>query len=139
MKEFEAAVEDIAYDDEREARIVALVAEGKTRQEAEAETEPFIEFKLGGRVMKAYQPTDGQLTFMLAALGRGQSDDGRFASILNIMFECLDPADKDYIEGRLLSRDPKKRLSVKKIEEIFEYLVGEWFARPTQPASTSAR
>jgi hypothetical protein len=100
--------------------------------------EKYVEFKLDDRVMRSYPPNDGQLAFMLAAMGRGQSADGRFAAIINIMLECLRDEDRDYMEGRLLSRDPKKRLPVKQIESIFEYLTEEWFGRPTQPSSDSA-
>lgn len=140
MKEFVTAVEEVIAEDEREAKIAALIAEGKSREEAEAEVseETYVEFKLDDRVLRAYSPTEGQLTFMLAALGRGQSQDQRFAGIINIMMESLRDEDQDYLEGRLLTRDPKNRLPVKKIEEIFEYLIEEWFARPTQPSSGSA-
>jgi hypothetical protein len=139
MKEFVTAYEDVVTEDEREAKIVALVEAGKSREEAEAEVEDeaFVEFKIDGRVMKAYQPTEGQLAFMLAALGRGQTQDSRFAAILNIMFESLREEDKDYLESRLLSRDPKKRLPMKQIEAIFEHITSEWFARPTQSPSDS--
>lgn len=141
MKEFITAVEDIAAEDEREAKIVALVESGKTREEAEKEVESeegVVEFKLDGRVMKAYPLEDGQLAFMLAALGRGQSQEQRFASIINLMISSLRDADQDYLEGRLLSRDPKDRLPIKQIEAIFEHLTEQWFARPTQPSSGSA-
>lgn len=140
MKEFISAVEDVAAEDEREAQIKALVEQGKTREEAEQEvdSESFVEFKVDGRVLRAYQPTDGQLAFMLAALGRGQSADQRFAAIINIMLASLRNEDADYLEGRLLSRDRKTMLPIKQVEAIFEHLTEEWFARPTQPQSGSA-
>lgn len=129
VKEFVTAVEDIEAEDKREADIKALIDAGKTREEAEQEVddERFVEFKLDERVLRAYMPTDGQLAFMLAALGRGQTQDQRFSAILNIMFESLREEDKDYLEGRLLTRDHKRRLSMKKVEGIFEYLMEEWF------------
>lgn len=140
MKEFITAVEDVAAEDEREAKILALIEKGKSREEAEAEVDedPYVEFKVDDRVLRAYQPTDGQLAFMLAALGRGQSQEQRFAAIVNIMLSSLRDADQDYLEGRLLTRDRKNRLPIKQVEAIFEYLTEEWFARPTQPQSDSA-
>lgn len=141
MKEFITAVEEVAAEDEYEAKITALVEQGKTREEAEAEVDAeqgIVPFKIDGRVLKAHPPTDGQLAFMLAALGRGQSQDQRFAAIINIMMSALRSEDQDYFEGRLLDRDPKTRLGIKKVEEVFEYLTEEWFARPTQPPSDSA-
>lgn len=97
----------------------------------------FIEFKLDGRLMRAYPPTGGQLTFMIAALGRGQTDDQRFAGIVNLMMESLRGPDRDYLESRLLTRDPKKMIAMEKIEEIFTFLTEEWFGRPTQQPSDS--
>lgn len=135
MKEFSTAVEDIEAEDEREAQIVALMEEGKTREEAVAEVddEKPIVFTVDGRELHAYPPTDGQLAFMLAAMGRGQSDDQRFAAIVNIMLNSMRDSDRDYLEGRLLTRDRKRRLPMKQVESIFEFLTEEWFARPTQP------
>lgn len=121
MKEFITAVEEV-------------VQEG----EGTPPEEQYVEFKLDGREMRAYQPTEGQLVFMMASLGRGQSQEQRFAAIINILMESLREEDKDYLEGRLLTRDPKHRLPAKQIEAIFEYIAGEWFGRPTQPPSDSA-
>lgn len=121
MKEFTTSFEEVAAED------------AGTPVEEQA-----VEFKLDGRVMHAYQPLDGQLAFMLASLGRGQSNDQRFAAIINIMLSCLRDDDRDYLEGRLLTRDPKGRLPIAQVEAIFEHLVEEWFGRPTQPPSDSA-
>lgn len=130
MKEFVVAVEEV----EREA-------------EGTAVEEQYVEFDIvdhddegketSRRTLRAFHPTDGQLAFMLAAMGRGQSDDQRFAAIVNIMLSSMRDADRDYLEGRLLTRNPKQRLPMKYVEAIFEYLTEEWFARPTQPSSDS--
>lgn len=132
MKEFVTAYEDVVAEDEREAKIAALIEQGKTREEAEAEveSEDYIEFKIDGRTMRAYRPNPAQLAFLLAALGRGQSKESRFSAIMNIMFEALDEDDKDYLEGRMLTRDPRKRLSMKTIEAVFEHITSEWFRSP---------
>lgn len=138
MKEFVTAFEESFTEDEREGKIAALVAKGMTREEAEKEVDEYVEFKVDDRTLRAYPPHEGQLVFMMASLGRGQSNESRFAAIINIMMSSLRDEDADYLEGRLLERDPKKRLSPKTIEEIFEYLSGEWFGTPTQPPSDSA-
>lgn len=116
MKEFISAVEEVI----------------------EGDSEQFVEFSLDGRTLRSYTPHEGQLSFMLAALGRGQSSDSKFASIINLVMSTLRGEDADYLEGRLLERDPRKRLSLDMLESIFEYLVQEWFARPTQSPSDSA-
>lgn len=139
MKEFITAVNDDIAAEERESAIADLMAQGKTREEATEEVDKgvFVEFKLDDRVMRAYRPHEGQLTFLLASLGRGQSKETRFASIINIMLESLDEDDKDYLEGRLLTRDPKRRVPPATIEGIFEHLTAEWF-RPAVPGGSEA-
>lgn len=147
MLEFTSAVVTAEEEDERDAKIKALMAgekdphdedkwlkEPMSREDAESEVDedPYTDFMLDGRKMRAYQPTSGQLAFMLASLGRGQTSDQRFAAILNIMFECLRDEDKDHLESRMLTRDKKKRLDLPMLERIFEGLTKEWFARPTK-------
>jgi hypothetical protein len=149
LKEFISAVQDIEQEDKIAARVAELVAEGvppeQAQKKAEEELEPFVPFMVDGRELRAFYPTDGQLVFMLASMGRGQSQQGRFSAIVNVMMESLRDEDQDYLEERLLAHDRKKRLALEKLEEIFEYLVGEWFGagegdpeRPTQPSSGSA-
>jgi hypothetical protein len=109
-----------------------------TEPGAEEDRGKVIRYELDDRVMTAYKPHEGQLTFMLAALGRGQTDDQRYAAIVNIMLAAHFSGDKDYLESRLLENDPKKRLRLKQLEEIFEHLIEEWFADPTRESSDSA-
>lgn len=140
MKEFITAVEEIEAEDEYGDKVRALIESGKSREEAETEADNqfgVISFKMDGRVMKAFPPNDGQLAFMLAALGRGQTDESRMGSVLNIMLSSLRQQDADYIENRLLAQG-RNRLRIKTLEPIFEHLMEEWFARPTQPSSDSA-
>lgn len=139
MKEFTTAVADVVAEDEREAAILALIEQGKSREDAEAEVdnEPFVEFALDGRTMRAYKPIDGQLVFMMASLGRGQSKDQRFAGIMNIIFESLRADDKDHLEARLLTRDRTSRIPMEKLEEIFEFLMEEWFRTDVPEGGTA--
>jgi hypothetical protein len=165
VKEFITAVEEVLTEDENEAKIQDLMEAGKSREEALAEVEGYVPFELShmeperdengevvrdedgkivakkvvDRILHAYQPTEGQLIFMLASLGRGQSQDQRFASIINIMLASLRDSDAEYLEQRLLTRDRKTRLPASKVEEIFEYLVEQWFGgKVTVPRSGSA-
>lgn len=107
--------------------------------EADLEKDDFIEFKLDGRTMKAYTPTSGQLIMINATLaGRGQTNEQRFATMLNFLFSSMDPEDCDHIESRLMTRVPSRRLEMEQLEDIFSFLMEEWFGRPSQPSSDSA-
>lgn len=122
MKEFISAVEEVLAED------------------AAIEDKDIIKFKVDGRELHAHPLSEGQLVFMMAAMGRGQTNDSRFASIINVMLSSLRGNDRDWLESRLLSDDPKERIPVKTIEAIFEHLTEQWFseAHPTQPSSASA-
>lgn len=139
MKEFITAVEDLAEDEN--GKVPKLDENDQEMRDEDGNVimdDPHVRFKLDGRLMRAYPPDEGQLAFMLATLGRGQTNDQRFASIINIMLESLQSEDADFLESRLLTRDKAKKLKIRQIEGIFEYLMEEWFGRPTQPPSDSA-
>ena len=131
MKEFVVAYEDVQAEDAGEDLDEKFVEFDIVDRDKDGE-------ETNRRTLRAYPPTDGQLAFMLAALGRGQTQDQRFAAIVNIMMSAMRDEDQDYLESRLLSRDPNVRLPLKAVEQIFEGLTEEWFANPTQPASDSA-
>lgn len=160
MKEFKSAIEDVLAEDARDEaiekyindhndRLASLLAEGKSQSEAEAivrkeaeneiDGQEYVEFSLDGRIIKAFKPNESQLAFMLASLGRGQTKEGRFAAILNIMFESLEEDDKDYLEGRMLSGHPSRRVPMKTVEGIFEYLMEEWFRTTVSGHSKAVR
>lgn len=113
-------------------------AEAAEEADGTAVEEQFTEFKLDDRVLRAYKPNPTQLVFLLGAMGRGQSEDQRFGSIMNIIMSALRAEDQDYLESRMLERDPRKRLSLDVLESIFEHLAEEWFGNPTQSPSDSA-
>lgn len=117
---------------------ITAFAEAVSEASGTPADEQYVAFKVDGRELHAYPPTEGQIAFMLAALGRGQSADQRFGAIINIMLSSMRGEDADYLEERLLTRDPKMKLPIEQVEAIFEYLSGEWFARPTQQPSDSA-
>lgn len=135
MKQFTTAVEEILTEEEREAKIKALIAAGKSEREAEVEVgdaDTYTEFMLDDRLIKAYTPTPAQLAFLLASMGRGQTKDRKFAGVMNVIMQSLDEDDQEHLENRLLSRKRGERLELEDLEKIFEYLVEEWFATPTQ-------
>ena len=121
MREFTTAYEDIENEDA-----------GTPPEEVP------IPFMLDGREYKSYPPNEGQLAFMVAGLGRGHTDGDRFGTIVTLIANTLEPEDKDFLEKRMVSRDPKQCLNMKTMEGIFQYLTEEWFARPTQKPSGSA-
>lgn len=139
VKEFISAVEDLEIEDQG-GKVPLLDGDGSPISDESGQPvldDPHVTFKLNGRLMRAYPPNDGQLAFMLASLGRGQTDTQRMASMINLMMSSLRNEDADFFESGLLARDPKDRIGIKAIEEIFGFLIEEWFARPTQPQSAS--
>jgi hypothetical protein len=132
---------------ERQDKIEALIAEGASREDAEAKIRKDaekevdfgkpIEFDVDGRTLRAYKPTNTQLIFLMASHGRGQTNTNRFASSVNMILECLEKEDRDYLDSLLLSREDG--IDEELLEEIFEYLTEKWFGtdHPTPPSSGS--
>jgi len=116
MKEFSTAVEVVEGEET-----------GEERQ---------IKFKIDDRMMTAYPPTDSQMAFMLATMGRGQTDETRFGSMVTLIMNTLKEDDRDYFESRQVSRNNSIPMPV--IEGIFEYIIEEWSGNPTQSPSDSA-
>lgn len=128
MKEFIAAVEDDELEED-EDKVVEFALVDRTPDGVNEDGSP--KFKETKRVLKAHMPTTGQMTFLLATTGRGQSNQSRFAGIVNVMLSCLEPEDADYFEERLVARERHRRISMKQVEKIFEHLTVEWFGNPT--------
>lgn len=138
MKEFVVAVADsMAEDAGVEEGVLEFALVDEVRYGTDAETgEP--KFKQVKRVLTAYPPSPNQLAFLMATMGRGQSDASRFGSYINVMLNSLRGDDKDYFEERLLESDPRRRIPMEQVEEIFMYLTEEWFARPSESQSDSS-
>lgn len=132
MKEFIVDVEADELEDEDKVVEFTLIDRVPDGVETDPETgEEKPKFKETKRVLKANMPTTGQMTFLLATTGRGQSNQSRFAGIVNVMLSCLEPEDADYFEERLVARERYKRIGMKQVESIFEHLTTEWFGNPT--------
>lgn len=109
----------------------------KAVTEAKEDERPFTEFKLDGRVMKAYNPDDGQLAMFLASIGRGQAASDKVAGAINFFCSVLDEDDATHIEVRLLDRhDP---FGLEQVEEIMQGIIEEWGGRPTKSLSVSTQ
>jgi hypothetical protein len=92
-------------------------------------------FKIDGREVAAFQPADGQLALLMASMGRGMQANDAIAATVNFFCELFEGADKHYVEERLLNRE--HTLPIEKIQEILEWLIEQWSARPTQSPSDS--
>ena len=93
-----------------------------------------IEFKLDDREMKAKAPKDASF-IMLAA---SADDDNPAASAIEMMRfldNCLEKSDRDHISKRL--RDPDDLFDFDDVVSLFEYIVEEISARPTESSPDS--
>jgi hypothetical protein len=131
MKQFKRAVESVEESEQYEAKVTALLEKDPSLSRKDAENQitfgaPTV-FEFYERVIKSYQPLPAQLAFLMASMGRGQTNDARFAAIVNIMLESLKGDDKDWFESLLITGDPKKSVDLPVLEEVFAYLTEEWF------------
>lgn len=121
--------------------------EAETAPPEEADGYKYIEYKLDTKgdpvvdekgneiivsehLFTAEEPNEGQLTFLLASMGRGMTGSQRVAAVVNFLDAVLDDESADYLNSRLLSRnDP---FPPEGIEKIFGHFAAKWFGRPTK-------
>lgn len=105
-------------------------------QQAEDPTGAVV-FKLDGRELTAYPPTDGQLAIFMSSFGRHASDHTKVAGAIDFFLTVLDDSSHGYVAERLLDR--QRPLSLEVVTEIMRSLVEEWSGRPTKPLSVSTQ
>lgn len=96
-----------------------------------------LEFDLDGETFTAYPPTGGQLAIVMASMGRHSDASEKIVGVIDFLDSILEEEGQARIRERLLDRnDP---FDLDNIEEILNYLVGEWSARPTKQPSDFRR
>lgn len=94
-----------------------------------------IEFEVDGFACTAYRPTEGQFAILMASTGRHSSMDDMVAGIINFVDGMLDDTSSAHLMKRLMDR--KDKFELENVQEIMEWLIEEWTARPTQEPSGS--
>ena len=94
-----------------------------------------IEFTIDDEVCRAFQPSNGQLAVLLASVSSTQQWTHQVAGVINFFDAVLDENSSSYITRRLLDR--QDQFGIDEVQEIIEWLVEEWSARPTQSPSGS--
>jgi len=94
-----------------------------------------MEFKIDGQECRAFQPSNGQLAILLASISSTQSWTHQVAGVINFFDAVLDEDSSAYITRRLLDR--RDQFGIDEVQNIIEWMVEEWGARPTQPSSGS--
>jgi hypothetical protein len=104
---------------------------------AEEPDEEHVEFTIDGHVLKCYRPSPAQLAYAMSAVGRRRETSEKVAGIIDFFVEVLDEESQAYVENRLLNR--KDPFGLDEVEQVLEWMVEEWTARPTEPPSGSTR
>lgn len=97
-----------------------------------------LKFQVDDRELTAYPPKDGQMMLFMAAMGENHTANESAAGVIDFLDGIFEDDDRLYFRGRLMDR--KDAFGVKQIQDIFQWLVAEWSARPTMspPVSTAS-
>jgi hypothetical protein len=96
-----------------------------------------IEFDIDGEPFIAYPPTGGQLALVMASAGKHSKTVDRVVATIDFLDSLLDEEGQERIRERLMDRnDP---FDLEQVEDILDYLVKEWSARPTKQPSDYRR
>jgi len=98
-----------------------------------------MEFSVDGVMCKAYRPQDGQLAVLMASTSRHSNNQEQIAGVINFFVAVLDDDSHNYVVSKLLDRNDS--FGLENVQEIMEWMIEEWSARPTRSpsASTSSR
>jgi hypothetical protein len=103
-------------------------------------TEPdeadILRFKIDKTEIVCFRPNDGQIAMLLASTSRYTKFETRLAGMIDFMVGTMDDDSREYVVARLMDRDDE--FGMEQMEEILEWMVEEWVARPTQPPSDSS-
>ena len=86
---------------------------------------------------KAYRPLPSQFAIAVSATGPRRDVGTKLAGIIDFMVEVLDDEGEAYVTNRLLDR--KDPFGLPELEQIMEWMIEEWSARPTERPSGSTR
>jgi hypothetical protein len=86
---------------------------------------------------RAKRPTSGQVAYLSMTTHKRQSWETQVSGIINFVMAIMDDETAAYLSDRLL--DHNDPFEIEQIQEIIEYLVEEWAARPTEPSSDSSK
>jgi hypothetical protein len=104
-------------------------------QSVDVAPDEMMDFKIDGVELHCFQPSNGQLAILLASISNTQNWTHQVAGVINFFDAVLDDDSSAYITRRLLDRrDP---FGIDEVQNIIEWMVEEWAARPTPPSSGS--
>lgn len=81
-------------------------------------------------------PGPGQLAYLSMVAASADSDLEAGAGLLNFLVSMMSNEDARYLKKVILDMD--SGFDIEDVVEVMEYLLEEWSARPTKPASDSS-
>jgi len=104
-------------------------------REVDVSPDEVMEFVVDGETCRCFQPSNGQLAILLASISSTQSWTNQVAGVINFFDAVLDDDSRTYITRRLLDR--QDQFGLDEVQDIIEWMVEEWAARPTPSPSAS--
>jgi len=86
---------------------------------------------------KAYRPLPSQFAIAMSAIGPRRDLGTKLAGIVDFMVEVLDDEGQSYVTNRLLDR--RDTFGLDELQQLMEWMIEEWSARPTERPSGSTR
>lgn len=94
-----------------------------------------IPVKIDGEEFHFRRPRDGQIAMLMASTGRHSKQSEMIAGIINFVTAILPSDERNILVDRLLDWDDP--FGSDDIQNVLEYLIGEWTGRPTKLPSGS--
>lgn len=94
-----------------------------------------LDFTVGGDVFRVYPPTTAMFALFMSSQADNREVTDHIAGLVDFLDNMLDPDDRIKFRRCLLDREHP--LEFEMMQDIVEWLVEEWSARPTEQQSDS--
>jgi len=108
---------------------------GKQTSEETFEGAEPLKFVLDDSEYIAYPPTPAQFAVFMSSQAESRESQDHVAGVIDFFDGLLEEEARRTFRRRLLDRDDPFDFDM--VQEIMEWLVEEWAARPTKPSSDS--
>jgi hypothetical protein len=92
-------------------------------------------FKVDGKELKFFKPTESQFAIYVAQTGRHSSIPDKIAGVIDFFINVMDRPSHEHLVARLMDREDPFGLD--QVEEIIQWMIEEWSGNPTEQSSDS--
>lgn len=92
-----------------------------------------ITYEVLGKPVTFNFPGNGQMLYLMTSFGETSTIGNRAGAVFDLLFSTMSDEDVAFIRGKMLENEFEEEIAT----DIFEALMEDWFADPSQQSSDS--